>query len=97
MPKLSPSITPLGERIVILPLEPEQVTAYGLIIPENAKGERPHQGTVLAVSESVKAVKVGQKVLFGRYAGDDIKLKGKDGKDVTVRVVLLESVLGIIS
>lgn len=105
LPKLAVSIQPLGDRVVIYPLEAEQVTASGIVIPDTAKGEKPQEGLVLAVGkggvgkDSVNAsefLKVGDKVLFGKYAGDDVKLKDKDGKDVEVKIVHLDSVLGLI-
>src|SRR3989338_8359606 len=98
LPKLSVTIQPLGDRVVILPLEAEQVTASGIVIPDTAKGEKPQEGVVLALgkggigkdsSDPTKYLKVGDKVLFGKYAGDEVKLKDKDGKDVEVKILHL--------
>ena len=105
LPKLSVQIQPLGDRVVILPLEAEQVTASGIVIPETAKGEKPQQGVVLAMGkggigkDSVNPhdyLKVGDKVLFGRYAGDEVKLKDDKNKDVEVKILHLDSVLGLV-
>ena len=83
VPKLSVSIEPLGDRVVVMPLEAEQVTASGIVIPDTAKGEKPQQGVVLALGKGdigedkvdpSKFLKVGDKVLFGKYAGDEVKL-----------------------
>ncbi len=105
LPKLSVSIEPLGDRVVVMPIEAEQVTSFGIVIPDTAKGEKPQQGIVLAlgkggigkdVADPTKFLKVGDKVLFGKYAGDEVKLKDKDNKDVEVKILHLDSVLGLV-
>ena len=105
LPKLSVSIEPLGDRVVVMPIEAEQVTSFGIVIPDTAKGEKPQQGVVLALGtggigedkvDPRKFLKVGDKVLFGKYAGDEVKLKDKSGKDVEVKILHLDSVLGIV-
>jgi chaperonin GroES len=106
LPKLAVEIHPLGDRVVVLPLEAEQVTASGIVIPDTAKGEKPQEGIVLAVGKGgigddggdnpSDHLKVGDKVLFGKYAGDEVKLKSKDGKDVEVKILRLDFVLGIV-
>lgn len=103
---LTVTISPLGDRVVVRPLEMEQVTASGIVIPDTASGEKPQEGEVLAVgpgemkedgNRKPMDVKVGDKVLFGKYAGDDIKLKDASGKDVEVKVLHQDSILGIVS
>ena len=102
---LAVTIDPLGDRVVVLPLEKEQVTASGLVIPETASGEKPQEGEVLALGSGGIAdmanpqdfLKVGDKVLFGKYAGDDVKLKTTEGKEVEVKILRLDSVLGKVS
>ena len=80
------NIRPLHDRIIVERLEEETTTAAGIIIPDTAK-EKPQQGKIIAVgkgkvTEDGKVlpmdVKVGDKVLFGKYAGTDIKLEGKE-------------------
>jgi chaperonin GroES len=80
------NIRPLHDRIIVERLEEETTTAAGISIPDSAK-EKPQQGIVKAVgkgkvTEEGKVmpldVKVGDKVLFGKYAGTDIKLDGKE-------------------
>jgi len=80
------NIRPLHDRIIVERLEEETKTAGGLIIPDTAK-EKPQQGQVVAVgkgkvTEDGKVlgmdVKVGDKVLFGKYAGTEIKVEGKE-------------------
>jgi chaperonin GroES len=80
------SITPLHEKVVVERLEAESHSAGGILIPDSAK-EKPMRGMVIAVgpgrvleSGEVKAleVKKGDKVLFGGYAGSEVKVDGKD-------------------
>jgi chaperonin GroES len=80
------NIRPLHDRIIVERLEEETTTAAGIIIPDSAK-EKPQQGIIKAVgkgkvTEEGKVmpldVKVGDKVLFGKYSGTDIKLDGKE-------------------
>ena len=80
------NIRPLHDRIIVERLEEETKTAGGLIIPDTAK-EKPQQGKVIAVGKGKKTeegkvlpldVKVGDKVLFGKYSGTEIKLDGKE-------------------
>jgi len=80
------NIRPLHDRIIVERLEEETVTAGGLIIPDSAK-EKPQQGKVVAVGNGKKTeegkiialdVKVGDKVLFGKYAGNEVKVDGKE-------------------
>ena len=79
------SIKPLGNRVVVEPIEQEDVTASGLVLPDTAK-EKPQTGTILAAGPGERDddgkrieldVKVGDKVLFAKYAGTELKLDGK--------------------
>ena len=103
LPKLAVQIQPIGDRVVVLPLEAEQVTASGIVIPDTAKGEKPQQGVILALGKGgvgkdcanpSEFLKVGDKVLFGKYAGDEVKLKDKNNKDIEVKILHLDSILG---
>ena len=80
------NIRPLHDRIIFERLEEETTTAAGIIIPDSAK-EKPQQGIVKAVgkgkvTEEGKVmpldVKVGDKVLFGKYAGTEVKVEGEE-------------------
>ena len=77
----NPKIKPLADRVLIAPLAAETTTASGLIIPDSAK-EKPSKGTVVAVGNGTKeapiTVKVGDTVLYGKYAGTELKLEGTD-------------------
>lgn len=77
---------PLYDRVLVERLESEEKTAGGIIIPDTAK-EKPMEGMVVAVGSGAKSekgditplqVKVGDKVLFGKWSGNEIKLEGKD-------------------
>lgn len=79
------SFKPLGNRIVVEPVEQEEITAGGIVLPEAAK-EKPQQGFVLAVGPGERDekgnripmdVKNGDKVLFAKYSGTELKLDGK--------------------
>lgn len=74
-------IKPLADRVLIEPVEAETKTASGIIIPDNAK-EKPQKGNVIAIGNGTKdepmTVKVGDTVLYGKYAGTELKLEGKD-------------------
>jgi len=80
------SLSPLADRIVIKALEAESKTAGGIIIPDNAK-EKPQKGEVVAVGPGkaddkgnvIKMeLKVGDKVLYGKYSGTEVSVDGKD-------------------
>ncbi|MGB7395535.1 MAG: co-chaperone GroES [Pricia sp.] len=75
------NIKPLADRVLIEPMEAETKTASGIYIPDTAK-EKPQQGKVVAVGPGTKdekvTVKVGDKVLYGKYAGTELKLEGND-------------------
>jgi chaperonin GroES len=82
---MSISLKPLGNRLVIEPIEQEEVTSGGIVLPETAK-EKPQKGTVLAVGPGDRDedgkripmdVKEGDTVLFAKYSGTEIKLDGK--------------------
>ncbi len=70
------NIRPLGERVVVKPLETESKTTSGIYIPESAK-EKPIQGEVVAVSKNEEIeVKVGEKVLYSKFAGTKVEIEG---------------------
>jgi chaperonin GroES len=79
------SFKPLGGRVLIEPIEQEEVTAGGIVLPETAK-EKPQQGKVLAAGPGDRNekgeriamdVKVGDTVLFAKYSGTEVKMDGK--------------------
>ena len=79
------SIKPLGDRVVVEPIEQEELTVGGIVLPETAK-EKPQQGIVLAAGPGGRDedggyipmdVKVGDKVLYAKYSGTEFKTDGK--------------------
>ena len=74
-------IRPLDDRVIIKQLEAEEKTAGGIILPDTAK-EKPQRGVVVAAGPGKKdepmTVKVGDQVLYGKYAGTEITVEGKD-------------------
>jgi chaperonin GroES len=75
------NIKPLADRVLVEPAAAEQKTSGGIIIPDTAK-EKPQKGVVVAVGNGKKdepmTVKVGDNVLYGKYAGTEISFEGKE-------------------
>jgi chaperonin GroES len=75
------NVTPLHDRVIVKPAAAEEKTAGGIIIPDTAK-EKPQRGIVLAIGTGKKdepiTVKVGDAVLYGKYAGTEISIEGQD-------------------
>jgi chaperonin GroES len=95
----NPKIRPLSDRIVVEPKELESKTAGGIVIPDTADKDKPMQGTVIAIGDGKYvdgkkqplAVKVGDRVLYGKYAGTNFKLEGKEWL-----VIREEDVMGVL-
>lgn len=90
------SIKPLEDRILVRPEEGEETTASGIVIPDTAK-EKPQEGTVLAVGPGKRSdtgdlipmdVKEGDRVVYSKYGGTDIKLDGEELLILSARDVL---------
>ena len=82
------NIRPLDDRVVVEPLDAEEMTAGGIVLPDAAK-EKPQRGTVVAVGpgkllengeRGVLSVSVGDEVIFGKYGGTEIEVDGEDIK-----------------
>ena len=80
------ALKPLGDRIVVKSLDPQEKTKSGLVVPDTAK-EKPQEGKVIAVGPGrlldeggVKALEVknGDRVLYGKYSGTEVSLEGED-------------------
>ena len=93
-------LRPLGDHVVVKPLSAEETSASGIIIPETVDKERPERGEVIAVgpgrmlensSRSAMEVKPGDKVVFKKYAPDEVKI----GKDECL-VIKMDDVMAII-
>ena len=93
------SFRPLHDRVLVRRVEAEEKTAGGIIIPDTAK-EKPQEGEVVAVGGGAKSedgtvtpldVKAGDRILFGKWSGTEVKLNGED------RLIMKESdIMGVI-
>ena len=92
------NVQPLGDRVLLQPLEAEEKTKGGIIVPDSAK-EKPQEGKVVAVGKGkvedgktvALEVKVGNKVLYGKYSGTEIRVDGEE-----MLIVKEEDILAII-
>lgn len=92
-------LKPLGDRVLVKPLEQKEVKKGGIIIPDTAK-EKPMEGEVIATGKGKVAddgkliamdVKVGDKILYGKYSGTEVKIE-----DVEYLIMHQEDILGIV-
>lgn len=92
-------LKPLGDRVLVEPLPAEAMTKSGIVLPDSAK-EKPAEGKIIALGtgktdkEGKKIafeVKVGDKVLFGKYAGDELKIDG-----IEYKILKEEEILGVL-
>ncbi len=93
-------IRPLHDRVIVKRLDSERKTASGIVIPDSA-GEKPDQGEVVAVGPGKRDdagkviamdVKVGDRVLFGKYAGQTVKIEGEE-----LLVMREEDIMGVVA
>ncbi|MBR4900304.1 MAG: co-chaperone GroES [Victivallales bacterium] len=93
-------LKPLEDRVVVEPKEAESVTAGGIVLPDNAK-EKQQRGTVVAVgpgklledgTRAELSVVVGDEVIYGKYAGNDITVDGKDVKILREEDILAKAI-----
>ena len=84
-------IKPLGKRILIKQTQQEEVTKSGIVLPGTASKEKPIIGEVLAVGRKIAEVKVGDKVIFEKYSGTEVK----DGEE-TYLILEKDNVLAIV-
>ena len=94
-------IQPLGYRVVIKQLKQEEVTASGIVLPDTVDKEKKAEGEIMAIgpgkvlesgSRGQMEVKVGDKVLFGKYVGQDVKISDEEYK-----IISQEDILAIIN
>ena len=85
-------LKPLGNRVVVSPLTEEETTKSGIILPDTVDKEKKAEGKVLAIGDGEKitklGLKVGDKVLFGKYAGEEVKVDEKEYKILSDEDVL---------
>jgi chaperonin GroES len=98
--KTATKLQPLGDRVVVKPTPREEMTKSGIVLPDTAK-EKPQEGEILAVGPGAfdndgkrvaMDVKVGQKVLYGKYAGTEFKLD-----DEELLIVSQKDILAIVA
>lgn len=84
-------IRPLGERVLIKQTKQEEVTKSGIVLPDTVSKEKPIIGEVSAIGESIKEIKVGDKVIYEKYAGTEVK-----DNDITYLLLEEKNVLAIV-
>ena len=98
--KAKNTIRPLDDRVVVRPLEAEEVSAGGIVLPDTAK-EKPQRGEIIATGPGRMldsgdrgglSVKVGDQVFYGKYAGTDVKVAGDE-----LKIMRETDILGILS
>lgn len=89
-------VTPVNDRIVVIPVEEARGILY---IPSTVKTEKPEEGYVLAIDSKIEnpICKVGDKIVFNKFATTPLKYKGKDGVMKDYLIMMESSVLGIIN
>ena len=94
------NVKPLGDRVLVKPLEAKEVTKGGIVIPDTAK-EKPQEGEVVAAGEGKKtdegkvialSLKKGDKVLYGKYSGTEINIDGDE-----YLIIREEDILAVVS
>jgi len=87
-------IKPIGLRVAVKPIKEEEITKSGIILPDTAK-EKKAEGEIIAIGTDAKikelGLVVGQRVLFGKYAGDDVKMGDED-----IKILSCEDLLAVI-
>lgn len=96
-------LNPFGDRIAVLPDLEDEVSAGGIILPNTVEAEKKMAGTVIAIGAGQmtktgdwvpeQCFKKGDRVMFGKYVGDDVTLLKKDGSKVTVKILHMDGVL----
>lgn len=78
------NLQPVGDRVLVRPLSEEEVTASGIVLPDTVDREKKAEGEVLAIGDGEDVtklnLKVGDKVVFGKYSGDEIEYDNEDLK-----------------
>lgn len=78
------NLQPVGDRVLVRPLSEEEVTASGIVLPDTVDREKKAEGEVIAIGDGEDVtklnLKVGDKVVFGKYSGDEIEYDNEDLK-----------------
>ncbi|MFA5022425.1 MAG: co-chaperone GroES [Patescibacteria group bacterium] len=85
-------LKPLGNRVVVAPMTEEETTKSGIILPDTVDKEKKAEGKILAIGDGEKIIKlglkVGDKVIFGKYAGEEVKVDKEEYKILSDEDVL---------
>lgn len=85
-------LTPLGDRVIVKPVTEEEVTKSGIVLPDTVEKEKKEEGEIVAIGDGEKVKKLGLKngdrVIFGKYSGEEVKIE-----DVEYKVLKEEDVL----
>ncbi len=88
-------LRPLGDRVIVQPLTEEEKTKSGIILPDTVDKEKKAEGTVLAVGSGEKITKLnlkaGDRVIFGKYAGEEVKVE-----EIEYKILTDEDVLAVV-
>lgn len=91
----TPRLRPLGDRVIVEPLTEAEKTKSGIILPDTVDKEKKAEGKILAVGGGEKIaklnLKVGDRVIFGKYAGEEVKVE-----DVEYKILTEEDVLAVV-
>lgn len=104
LPKLSVKLEPSAGHVAVIPDTRDDVTASGIIIPDTASDKKSSIGTVYAVGKGkdkdgidASVYSIGDRVVYGQYAGEEIELKDENGKNVEVKFLSADSIRSKIS
>ena len=98
--KFKKAIQAYGDKVLVYPyLSDKEIRDSGIVVIKGKSDDQAIEGEVLSVGKGEATlkrpnVKVGEKVLFGRYSGDDIRLEGTDGHYYIVKIIRADSILG---
>ncbi len=84
-------IKPLGKRVLVKQIEQEEITKSGIVLPGTVSKEKPITGEVLAVGRKIEDIKPGERIIYEKYTGTEVK----DGEEVYL-ILDIDNVLGII-
>lgn len=92
------TINPRHSWVLVKPVQPETQNEYGLVIPDSVEKEKKAQGEIVQIGPDVEGLKIGQKILYGMYAGEEIQFANKAEQKDRVDLVLLldEDILAVI-
>ena len=85
-------IKPIGDRVLVKAIKEEEVTKSGIVLPDTIDKEKKAEGEIIAIGQGEKVeklgLKVGDRILFGRYAGEEVKVDGEEYKILSHEDVL---------